>query len=263
MIKIHVISDLNLGFNEFADPVDETLPACDLVVFNSNIDKRSLLYIETLCKKYPKIQFLINGAVPLLSMPTQAPGLDNQLTARQMISDYWPKNLHVNCSWPTDITIGDQKLDILCLYGTPKFSNPEVDISQSMFCRSHRGAFGVTDDHSLFRPKNADEVYHGVYPIMPTARLSNFSHDIEEQLARKWELTYNETSGKKLLVTRMSPLLEPMLDGFNYSIYTGIHLEHGVWVTAHRPWDKTVYLGAKLLANPGRGSVARSKVFEI
>lgn len=263
MIKIHVISDLDLGFNEFANPVDETLPACDLVVFNSNPDKRNLLYIETLCKKYPEIQFLMNGAKPLLSMPTQAPGLENQLTARQLISDHWPSNLHVSCSWPISITVNDQKLDVLCLYGTPKFSNPEVDISQSVFCKRHRGSFGMTEDHSLFRPKNADDVYHGEFPILPTAKLSNYSHDIEEQFAKKWELTYNETSGKKLLVTHMSPLLEPMLDGFGYSIYTGIHLDGGVWITAHKSWNKAVYLGARLLSNPGRGAEARSRVFEV
>jgi hypothetical protein len=263
MIKIHVISDLDLGFNEFVDPVDETLPVCDLVVFNSLPDKRHVLYVETLCKKYPNIQFLINGAVPLLSMPEQPPGLSNQLTARQLLSSYWPSNLHVSCSWPISITIDNQKLDILCMYGTPKFSNPGVDISQSLFARQHRGGYGLTTDHSLFRPKAAHEVWHGEYPMIPTAEICNLSHGIEEQLVKKWELNYNETSGKKLLLTRTSPLQDPTLSGINYSIYSGIHLDQGIWITAHKFWEKIIYLGAKLLANPGRGAEARARVFEV
>ena len=62
MIKVHVISDLFLGFNEFANPEDEVLPEVDLVILNGNIGhlKRGMLYAETLCRKYPETQFVYN-----------------------------------------------------------------------------------------------------------------------------------------------------------------------------------------------------------
>ena len=39
MTKIHVISDLDLGFNEFTDKIDEVIPEdIDLVILNGNLN---------------------------------------------------------------------------------------------------------------------------------------------------------------------------------------------------------------------------------
>ena len=58
MIKAHVISDLELHEAEWANPIDETLPDCDLVFINGNngILRRSMVFAETICKKYPHVQ---------------------------------------------------------------------------------------------------------------------------------------------------------------------------------------------------------------
>ena len=69
MIKAHVISDLYLYDNEWADPIEETMPECDIVFINGNngIIRRSVFLAETICKKYPEIQVIyLNGRREML-----------------------------------------------------------------------------------------------------------------------------------------------------------------------------------------------------
>ena len=61
--KVHLIHDLNYGFNEPTEAADLELPDCDLVILNGNLaehGKRSMLYAYELCEKYPNIQFVYN-----------------------------------------------------------------------------------------------------------------------------------------------------------------------------------------------------------
>ena len=50
-MKLHIYSDLNLRYHEFAQADDEVIPECDIVVVAGNISsdsKRSKLFQETM-----------------------------------------------------------------------------------------------------------------------------------------------------------------------------------------------------------------------
>ena len=131
MIKVHVISDLDLGFTEFADPIDETIPDVDLVILNGNIGhlKRSMLYAETLCNKYPNIPFVYNLGEKELYWDNieKFTGETIQgLTIRKRTNTTWPKNLYWDSKESLIITLQNgQEVDVLCTYGFPKIYSYE------------------------------------------------------------------------------------------------------------------------------------------
>ena len=268
MTKIHVISDLNLGFNEFSTE-EEQIPDVDLVIINGNIGllKRSMLYTETLCKKYPDTQFVYNyGHTESAKGPPKSMGeLDNGFRIRKDANSTWPKNLH----WSKEPQLvklrNGHELNILCTYGYPKIHQCSIPWTDTVWYKDH--LMDILDDFpkdryadgDWGRPKNTSPVNHGWYPIFASKEWINQQHEKELKLVRNWEV-YG--TGLKILVTHFNPYKDNRYHGQEVSPYL-IHLKNKYWISANQEYDGISFLGGKLYSNPGRGPLARQKVITI
>lgn len=259
MIKIHVISDLFLEYNEFTPIEDTIIPDVDLVILNGNIGhlKRGMLYADELCRKYPNIQFVYNFGETERFLGVQLK-YDNELLDSMKVrvdtNPLWPKNLH----WSTDpiqLTLKDGRgVDILCTYGFPKIHQTNIPWEDTAWFKDY--ALEVTTDHEQFRSENASIVYHGTHPVWATMDSINRYHSMEYEAVKKWEL--NRTT-LKILVTHINPIRDSRCEGIEHSPYR-IHLNNGLWIGSNIFTENVRLLGARLEANPGRGSEARSKI---
>jgi len=260
MFKLHIISDLFLGFNEFANPEDEILPNVDLVVVNGNIGnvKRGMLYVETMCHKYPDIPFVYNLGEweryrdALLKYHTE---LYDNIKTRSISNSSWPKNLHFGLD-PIELTLknGD-KVDILCTYGFPKIHSCNCPWEDTVWFKEY--PLSVTYNPAYFIPPSADRVENcGRSQVWATIDLINEEHEREEAIVKAWEL--NITS-KKILVTHLNPFNDSRYKDIEYSPFE-FHLNGGLWIAADTKVSNVQYLGARLESNPGRGSAARNNV---
>lgn len=263
MFKIHVISDLRLGFNEFADPVDETIPDVDLVVIAGNIGKakRSALYVETLAKKYPDIQFIwLWGESELYfpGMPKFMGELEDSMKVRVKNTDF-PKNIH----WCHDdrmfVTLRTgQEIDVFCSYGFPRIMSYTGDWEDTHWFKYYAVEMQYDTLDFAFKPKETSNVQHGPVPVWATKEWINATHDRMWEKIRVWEREY---TGFKLLVTHINPYRDTRCENQVVTPYR-IHLNNMAWVTSDTP-TYVNFLGGKLIANPGRGIDCRSKVYEV
>lgn len=267
MANIHIISDLNLEFHEQTNPADEVIPVdCDLLVVNGNVattPKRSMLFVETLCNKYPDIPVIYNPGMYEGGHLDKSSGKNNQMDAmriRQQASPFWPKNLHFPRLSAVKINIGDKKYDIMCAFGFPKIISPG-QWEESFWYKSI--SFRSTEDHSLFRPPDASEVYHGQFPLRATVEEINQRHDQEEKVIRNWELDYDDTSGYKILITALSPIQDPFCTGLAYIMYPNFHLYNRLWITSGVKFSGSIVRGARLFSNPGSGVDARQQLITV
>ena len=267
MANIHIISDLNLGYHEPANPEDEVIPAdCDLLVLNGNLattPKRSMLFAETIANKYPHVPVIYNLGMYEGGHHNKLQGKDNQVNAvnsRQMLSPTWPKNLHYSHLSPLALDIGGKKYDIMCAFGFPKIVDPG-NWEDSHWSRGV--SFGMTIDHSLFRPQGAAEVYHGPFPTRSTIEEVTQRHNEEEKIIRDWELDYDDNSGYKILITALSPLQDPFCNGLKYIMYPNFHLYNRLWITSGVKLSGSIVRGAKLASNPGSGALARQQLIVV
>lgn len=267
MTKIHVISDLFLGFNEFSDD-EECIPDVELVILNGNIGqlKRAMLYVEKLCKKYPKTQFVYNLGELELHITSHIKTLkeiETQLSIRKNTNSTWPKNLH----WSLDPMLipcrNGQTIDIFCLYGYPKVHSL---ISGTWEETNWSRYYTMDIDNSVnpeglsYKPVETSNVYHGGVNIMADlAYIRNLNLE-EETRARNWELT--ENNAPKILVTHINPYKDSRLTNQVVSPYL-IHMNYKTWISSDTPCEGVMFLGGKLYTNVGRGKLARSKVFTI
>jgi hypothetical protein len=269
MANIHIISDLNLGFHEHTNPEDEVIPAdCDLLVVNGNVatsPKRSMLFVETLCNKYPDIPVIYNLGMYECGHHDKSQGKNNfidGIQTRQKYSPDWPKNLHFPRLSSVKINIGDQKYDIMCAFGFPKIIKPGV-WEDSFWYKNI--SFGMTEDHSLFRPAGAADVYHGFFPTKATVEEINQHHDQEQEIIRAWELDWyqDQNCGYKILVTALSPIQDPFCQGLGYIMYPKFHLNNRLWITSGVKFSGSIVRGAKLFSNPGSGAQARQQLVTV
>lgn len=267
MANIHIISDLNLGFYEQTNPEDEVIPAdCDLLVVNGNVattPKRSMLFVETLCNKYPDIPVIYNLGIKECGYHNKSQGKNNQIDAmftRQQLYPQWPKNLYFPHLSSVTINIRDEKYDIMCAFGFPKIVS--VTAWEESFWYKNI-SFGYTEDHSLFRPPGSADVYHGKFPAKITVEEINQRHNEEEKIVRDWELNFDKDSGYKILVTALSPVQDPFCKGLNYIMYPNFHLHNRLWITSGVKSSGSIVRGAKLFSNPGRGPKARQQLVTV
>jgi hypothetical protein len=263
-VKIHIISDLFLGFSEFGLE-EEQIPDVDLVIINGNIGplKRSVLYTETLCNKYPDTQFIMNLGLIEQSWVEKYFGENHEsIEVRKKANVSWPKNLHYGkeqCS----IHLRDGDIaNVLCAYGFPKIHSISGNWTDTMWHKYH--FMNIAEINSpegeQFKPKETSDVLHGVFPIPATKDWINQQHNIEWQKVKKWEVT--PITGRRILVTHINPYKDSRSNGCTVSPYL-IHLEHGTWIASDTTCNGVTFLGGKLYANPGRGPEARSKVITI
>lgn len=263
MFTVHLISDLNLDFNEFSIS-DESLPDVDLVIINGNIGhlKRGMLYAETLCKKYPNTHFIYNLGESELYINAHEKyigELKEQLKVRQYSNSSWPVNLHYSDK-PILLKLRNGiEVDILCLYGFPKIHKTSIDWNQTNWYKFYTaGMISHTDNiWGKFKPQGTSDVNHGGYPCMADIDWVNSMHLQEESLARNWELTNN--NAKKILVTHINQYKDIRLTGQTASPYL-IHLHNQYWLSSNTPANGVQFLGSNYYSNPGRGAVPRSKI---
>lgn len=265
MIKVHVISDLYLGFNEMA-PEEHILPDVDLVVINGNIGhiKRSMLYAETLCRQYPNIKFIVNlgETERYRTIDKHKNEVEDQLHFRKRNNNTWPPNLY----WDTEPMIIDlgkgRKIDVLCLYGFPKIHNYIGDWKDTVWYRNYPMLGEDSKDlkDTIFKPDETSNVRHGYAFQFASMDFINTLHTNEETKARNWELTVTDLT--KVLITHINPYIDSRLNGQTVSPYL-IHLNEGVWISSNSFSNNVLMNGGRLISNPGRGLEARSYVADV
>jgi hypothetical protein len=254
MTKIHIISDLHLGFNEHSIE-DEVLPDADIVIINGNIGhmKRSMLYAETLCKKYPDTPFIYNlGETELYHLIPKFVGeIEESLRIRKNLNATWPDNLY----WPETPEIikarNGYTFDVFCTYGFPKIHSYEGEWKDSRWARFYIQE--ILDDDSpsgsWYKPTDTSNVRHGHVPKFADKEWINAKHEEERLKVRAWEL---KQTCHKLLITHMNPMSDTRYEQQKVSPYL-IHLEEGIWVAGNTRCDGVRFLGSRLYSNPGRG----------
>lgn len=252
--KIHVISDLFLRFNE-SSVSDEVIPDCDLVIINGNIGhpKRSMLYVETVCKKYPDTEFIyVLGETELrMSITKSVDEVEQSLKIRRDNSQSWPKNLHYLDS-PKLIPLKNQTtIDVLTVYGFPKIHSIEGEWKDTRWARYYVADYYHFLDKDptgkWFKPLGTSSVDHGHIPIFSTIEWVNQQHELEQEKIANW---LKDRTHKKLLISHVNPYMDGRFTGQTQSSYD-LDLTGVTWVTANTPCDIN-FLNARLFANPGR-----------
>jgi len=271
MFSLHIISDLDLGFNEFTPKSEENLPDVDLIVLNGNIGlhpKRGMLYAEQMSKKYLTTQFVYNYGfheyIPKGGLSKNMNEAVASVTARQNFNDTWPSNLHVFLEQSKQIKLRTgEVLDIYCSFGYPKILSYTGNWEDTIWHKYLVCDYSADiNDKRLNLPAETSKVNHGMLPIWATQEWINQQNEAAFNSIKKWEITYDATSGYKILITHINPLQDNRLTDQQLSFYD-IHLDNRLWITANTKIEKTKYLGAKLLSNPGRGTEVRSFVEKI
>ena len=262
MIRIHIISDLFLEYNEFTPIEDTIIPDVDLVILNGNIGhlKRGMFYAEELASVYPDIEFIYNfGETERFRGAQQKYNTElfDSMKVRVEKNPLWPKNLHWSID-PIHLTLKNgRKVDILCTYGFPKIYSCNVPWEETIWFSEY--VMGVTTDHDSFRPKDASIVWHGTHPVWASLAMINEQHTLEHAKIKQWEL---EPTTFKILVTHINPYKDSRCKDIEYAP-PRIHLENGLWIAADTKTQNLKFLGARLESNPGRGSPIRSNVIVI
>lgn len=268
MFKVHVISDLNYGYNEAASPEDEEIPLdVDLVIINGNIGqvKRSALYACNLATQYPNIQFVYNWGEKerywqaILKCEDEP---EDSMSIRIANSRDWPKNLHwrdPRSSDPLLITIQtSQIVSVFTTYGFPYIHSFTGDWEDTFWYKNYLIETECTDYHE-WSMKNQSGIYKGAELKWATKDWINKKFAEAEEKIKKWEVGLQNYG---ILVTHLNPFNDPHFKNCTVSPYK-FHLDKGLWVTAREPVGNINYLGARLYSNPGRGKIARSNVIQV
>jgi len=271
MFNIHVISDLDYGYNEVTDPEDLILPEeADLVIFNGNIGriKRVFLYMYELCDKYPDKQFVFNlGELEryhriLPKVPYEG---EESLAIRMKNSNEWPKNLYWKDPRSTDELLiklrNNQTISVFATYGFPKLHSYEGDWEDSYWYRNYCTAIKLKEELEQLevKPKEYYDASYGQIPLWATPEWVNEQFKITDLSAKKWEENLKNFG---VFITHLNPYKDSRLTKMTISPYN-IHLENLVWITSNTKVKNVNYLGAKLYSNPGRGKLARSEYITV
>tara|TARA_R110002153_G_scaffold102796_1_gene239725 strand:- start:3251 stop:4060 length:810 start_codon:yes stop_codon:yes gene_type:complete len=265
--RIHLIHDLDYGFNEPTEPVDLELPDCDVVIMNGNLaehGKRSMFYAYELCIKYPDIQFVYNegykeryrGVVDKCDYE-----YENSISTR-LQHDGWPSNLHWKDPRSPDaleftLQTG-QTISVWPAFGFPDIIQYDCKWEDTWFYRNIcEGQIPVYKLDSDLLPETDIKIF-GDIDKWATEEFIKQKFIEQENMIRQWETSLQHYG---ILVTHLSPHKDPRLEGLSYKGYN-IHLHNRVWATTAIK-SKVNYVGAELESNPGRGSGPRGKVLEV
>ena len=257
MTKIHVISDLEYWINEFADPIEGELPDCDLVIVNGNLGqfRRSMLYTEGMCQKYPNGTFIYNPGRREAARQKNRHELTAALTTRQKMSELWPKNLKYGFEKPIELNINNENFSILCMFGYPKITE-KVETSVWHNTQWYKEVnLGHRHDQAAYKPVGSADLYHGSYPLWTTPEMCSEEHDKEQVIVKEW---MNTCPDKKILITHLNPVNDPCLTGVNYQLYPDINHTEACWISAGLVNDDALNY-----SNAGRGESVRNRVLEI
>lgn len=269
MFTVHVISDLNLLYNEFTPESEYNIPDVDLVVLNGNIGvlpKRSQLYVEELCKKYPDTQFVFNYGFsefyPNGIMPKVNEVINTTYEQRESLNENTPKNFTRLYRKNKLIKLRNGDIaDVFCAFGFPYIYSFKGKWEDYIWYRNII-VKGIDDprDPEITLPKGTTLCNHGSMPVWASQQWINEQNAIEFNLIRDWELNVRE--GSKILLTHINPIQDSRTTNQVVEFFN-IHLHNGVWIGSNTYINNTLYLGARFYSNPGRGETARSLVITV
>jgi hypothetical protein len=224
---------------------------------NGNIGafRRSMLYTEGMCQKYPNLTFIYNPGRREAARQKNRFEMTTALTFRQNVSELWPKNLKYGFQKPIDLFINNEKLSVLCMFGYPKITE-KVETSgwhQTQWYKEVN--LGHRHDQAAYKPVGSADIYHGSYPHWTTPEICSEEHDKEQTIVKEWMETCPD---KKILITHLNPFNDPCLTGVNYQLYPDINHKEVCWISSGLVNEEKLNY-----SNAGRGASARTRIFEI
>lgn len=260
-IRIHLISDLYLGINEFNDPVEFDIPDVDLVILNGNLGhpKRSFFYAQELCKKYPQIQFIYNLGLMenyFFAVSKNETEIIDSIVIRIKNNSTTPKNLSFSTE-PQILNIKGKEIDLLTTFGFCKIVKQNVPWENTYW-------FKKIIAKTIFITDGIDDLPthkcgHGYYPIWASMDWVNEQYEKECKKVKNWELIEGRY---KILCTNINPYNDKVNEGLVISPYL-VHLNKGLWLSGGEKIEINNFLGSKLISNPGRGISARRQIITI
>lgn len=265
--KVHLIHDLDYGFNEPTDPADLNLPECDLVILNGNLaehGKRSMLFAYELAKMYDNIQFVYNEGYKerYRGIVDKCPyEYEDNISIRTQQAD-WPKNLHWKDPRSPDgldiLLQTGQTISVWPVFGFPNIINYEGRWEDTWFyCNISEGQIPVYELDSDILPETDIKIFGDIDKWASEEYIQKKFIE-QEDMIRNWEVTAKHYC---ILASHLNPHKDPRLEGIKYKSYN-IHLFERLWATTQQE-STAQYVGANLVANPGRGSGPRGKVLEV
>lgn len=261
-IKIHLISDLDYGWNEWSSEEDLELPDVDLIVLNGNIGrlKRSMLYAETIARKYPNTKVIYNlGWLEQYYMVIgksdneQIKNTENRFKLNPSV----PKNLHFSLDSQIIKFNNGFELDVLTTFGFCEIHKLNTAWENTIWFKKCVSRIDFARGKIEGLP--TDDVIHGQVPYFATPEWMHEQYIKEYDKVRNWE---NTVTCKKLLITSANPYQDKLYDNLEVSPYK-IHLQNGLWLCSGSKVDLSNFLGARLVSNPGRGLEARQHIITL
>ena len=242
-MKLHIYSDINLRYLDFADPVDETPPLVDAVIVAGNIStdvKRSLLFQETLGQHL--IPIFINFGSLEFSKGSYC--LDSMRSAHLRYS----VKKDTNCYYKHNINVvlPELKLDVLPMFGWPTFGSQEELDATSLGKINLEVVWGMHYDEHGVAINSFDPYPTKWYRI-------NELHQIEQDVLKSWLSDQHVTENKKVLIV-----------GNDYNtLINSMDLTNVVVVTPNAVPRDAILNNGRLVSNPGSGALPRSNVLVI
>jgi len=240
-MKLHIYSDLNLRYLDFAQAEDEEIPDCDVILVAGNIStdaKRSQLFQETISKKF-NIPLFINFGLLEFSK----------------LAFYYDAIKFVNMRY-------SMLKDILCYYDPAGVVRPELQLNVLSLT-------GLPYFHSVEEFKNGPvrrmliERIPGVYRNELGEIIGYYKHDWDMEDFNAIYLKNSKTINDWL--ANLPPGYKNILNVSDNAetILEGLDLTNVIVVTTGSEAQDRPFQNGRLISNPGSGRACRSRTFDI
>ena len=236
---IHIISDLDIDYQDFAEDQNNINQDCKYIIITGNVsleNKRSMIYLDTLSKKYPAATIIFNfGLIDVMAKPYE--GVKSMLDVK--INDFkkFDKNIYLPLK---PMVIGDY--EFLCAFGWP-YIRDEEEFNRSNLVKNTiiawDGEFYIDD---ICVSKKFPRVYTMGFVNEQAAR--------EEEMINEWLNT--ESTKQKILVTAQGPDSENIFKTTKVEIFPNLNLNGIVWITGGVTDYVGPYKNCRLIKLPGR-----------
>lgn len=242
-MRIHVYSNINLRYFEFANPIDEQVPDCDLIVVAGSISdsiKRSLLFQETI-SVISNTPLIVNYSLTEFSKGDFYYDNVCATTVRyQMTKD-------TNCYYnhDSDIKLDNPAVDVLAISGWPYIeSEEELAISPL-----RKYVYKVVWNNMLYNEKN-ELIGHIQHNTLTREEINNL-HNADRKRIENW-LDQSITTPRLLV---LGGNFKQLLAGFDL---TGVTV-----ITTADAFIDCEFQNGRLYSNPGSGQIARSNILTV
>lgn len=241
-MKLHLYSDLNLRYLDFAHVDDEEIPECDAIVVAGNIStdaKRSQLFQETISKKF-NIPLFINFGLLEFSK------LSFYYDTIKLIKMRYDLLKDVKCYYDSNNSVvhDELQLNILSITGFPYFNSIE-DFKKSPVRR-------MLIERVPGQYHNEQGQLIGYY--QHNWAMEDFNKIFSKNLKSITDWLSNLPAGYKNILN-VSDNAEAILQGLD--------LTNVIVVTTGSEAQDRPYQNGRLISNPGSGRSIRSRTFDI